>query len=182
MIKKQNDYVLVESEDLIIAMQQANANKDDIFPKLEDLFSSDEGMTDEGLYKIKSNSKIYKYLKTVDSIVFEGEFITLDLLAISLARSIYECNHEMEKYLKNYFRLLSDIKINNDDEKLVINLILADDKVMKYINKYNSTDDYIESMIKKRIDEKSKDVESKSVELKDVKQQKSINKRSYVEM
>lgn len=170
MIKKENNYILIEPEDLIIAMQQAKKEKNNICIKLQDLFISNNKINDQGLYKVKNNSDIYKYLKKVKGIIFEEEYITLDVIATSLARAIYECNHEMEKALKKYFRLLMDNKINKEDNKLVIDLILADQKVIDYIKKYDSFDDYIEAIIKKRIDKP-----------KEEKQQTTKN-RSYVIM
>lgn len=172
MIKKEKNHILIEPEDLIVAMQDAKYKDSDIFIKLQDLFISTEKMTDAGLYKIKKNSNIYKYLKTVNGIVFEEEFITVDVLATSLARSIYECNHEMEKYLKKYFRLLLDTKINQEDSKIVIDLILLDQKGIDYIKKYDSFDDYVVATIKKRIDAKPKKTKIQQV----------VKNRSHVTM
>lgn len=167
MIKQEKNHILIEPEDLIIAMQKAKVEQNDICLKLQDLFLGNE-ISDEGLYKVKKNTNIYKYLKTVNGIEFENEFITLNVLALSLSRSIYECNHEIEKLLKKYFRLLMDAKINQENEKLVIDLIEHDEKVMEYIKKYDSFDDYIMATIKKRVDKPN------------IKEQQTTTNRSYV--
>ena len=156
--------VLIESEDLVFAMDKAKKENDIILNDLMDAFlDMDNSVSDT---KLTVNSEIANYIKKVkiDSI------ITADSLAISLSRSIYEYNHEMTKKLKKYYRNYIDTLVKEDDISIVINLIVDDKEVVDYMNKYNSTDEFINYLIKKRIDKK---------DIKKIDEDKKISK-SYV--
>lgn len=172
MIKKGKKFILIESEDLILAMQKAKQDGNNILYSLMDLFTSNNKVNDEGLFKVNSDSKVANYLKNIEGVVFEEELITPDVLGIALARSIYECNHEMEKSLKKYLRLLMDTIINKEDKKIVIDLIINDERLIDYINKYDSLESYLKQVIKKQID----------VKVKESKEQQVTKNRSHVIM
>ena len=140
--------ILIESEDLVFAMDKAKKENNDILNDLMDAFLDMDNSVDGN--ELEVNNKLADYIKAakIDSI------ITADSLAIALSRSIYEYNHEMTKKLKKYFRNYIDSLVKKEDISVVVNLIIDDEGVMDYVNKYNSTDEYIDYLIKKRIDKK----------------------------
>lgn len=140
--------VLIENEDLVIAMDKAKKDNNEILDDLMDAFLDIDNNVSET--KLVVDSEIATYIKKVKV----NSIITADSLGIALSRSIYEYNHEMTKKLKKYYRSYIDSLVKEEDISIIINLIVDDREVMNYINKYNSTDEYIEDLIRKRLDKK----------------------------
>lgn len=168
---KNNKYVFINHEDVILAMEKAKIKKDPILTKLLDLYSS-FNTNDEGLFRLKLENKMTKFIVETEGVIFEGDNITLEVLGLAFARSMYECNHEMKRVIYKYFVNLMNAKMNEEEIKIIKDLIIADEKTMEYITRYESYDDYIKDTIKKRINKKTK---------QELKEEKKEN-RSYVIM
>ena len=145
--------ILVENEDLVLAMDKAKKENNDILNDLMDSFLDMNNINENG--EIEVSSVLAKYITEAKI----NSLITSDSLGMALARSIYECNHEMCKKLKKYFRNYIDTLVNNEDISVVVNIIMDDEELVNYINKYNSTDEYIKYLIKKRTSKNVKKTE-----------------------
>lgn len=134
--------IVVSQENLIVAMNCAITEKNKNLPELMDLFLDMNSINEEGNIVINNNS-IANYILIKNNIENECELVSINDLALSLARSIYEYNHEMRKSLQKYYRMMIDAMINNNDIEIVSEIIMNDQKVIDYIKKYETLDDYI---------------------------------------
>lgn len=172
--KSDEKYVIIDGEDIIVAMKKAKINNDPILNKLMNIYNGFDENFEPGKYMIKSDNLIFNYIKNTEGVIYEEDYITLQSLSFALARAIYEYNHDIKKSIIKYFRLLMDARINQEETTIVKNLIADDQKVMYYINKFESFDQYIKHSIKKRLDNKKDKPMVKEIEV--------IKTQSYVIM
>lgn len=147
---KNEKYVLLDGEDIIKASKTLNKN-DSLYKNLINFFSDFNSCDELGNYRLEKTSALFDYIKNVEGVIYLKEYITLQSLSLALSRAIYEYNHEMKKKLTKYLRALMDSIINNQEVETIKNIIASDDKLMNYIEKFDSLDDYIKSNIQKRI-------------------------------
>lgn len=170
MLKQDKKHLLIEHEDLIIAMTRAkNEKNNSVLSKLMNLFIDFSNISEEGYLELNKNDDIAIYIMNTKGVFVEESLITPNLLALALSRAIYEYNHEMKKIIQKYLIALMDAKIKEEDPQVVINLILDDKKVSDYITKFATYDDYIREKQKIPKKEKKQDIQK-------------VNSRSHVIM
>lgn len=155
MVIKEKNYILVDHEDLVIAMDNAKRENHPFLNKLMDLFLDINSVTTDN--KIIVKDKLATYILNMNNICIKEDLVSLESLSRCLSIAIYECNHEMKRTIQKYFRNLMDAEINHQDTSVIINIIMSDEKVMEYITKYEKFDDYIKLTIKKRLDKDKKE-------------------------
>jgi len=143
-------YLIIDNEDVLLVLKDIKdeSTKRELISLYNDIDHTDLS----GKIRIKKDSKIAKVI--LEKIRVIDEDITLNLLLEALGRAIYEFNHNMKNKLSNYYRKLMDTLIKKQDESVIYELIRNDKEVYNYIKMYKSMNDYIEVMIKKRLDKK----------------------------
>jgi hypothetical protein len=153
--KKNRNYAFVTLEDIISSME--TANYEDTL-ELKKLFKTNE----QDQVKIKKQSRVYDILKNSEKVINGDEYITSTMLASAYTRASVEFNYEMKdrlfKYLKKY---LDNMAENKTNEKL-IQKILCDDKVMEYVQKFDSFEEYTKHLIGTRLKPRETKIETKS--------------------
>lgn len=153
--KKNRDFAYISLNDILSAMEIANEEE---IKELKKLFNLDD-YNENNKIKISKNSKVYNILKNNDKVIDGDYYITPSMLSQSFTIAYLEFNYEMKDRISKYLRKYVDnIAEGKSNEKLV-QKILCDEKVMNYIQKYESFEDYIEHIIGTRIDKNKQVVE-----------------------
>lgn len=155
--KKNRNFAFVSLDDIITSMEKCEKENIEVLKKLFNQENFEEKI------RISKRSEAYKILK--DTVIDGDYFVTPSMLSDAYTRASLEFNYEMKdrlfKYLKKYVDNLSE---NKENEKL-IQKILCDEKVMTYLQKYESFEEYTKSIIGTRIkkyEEKKEEPKSKS--------------------
>lgn len=149
--KKNKNYAYVTLEDIITAL--AEIEDEEARDELKILFSK-EAYNELDKIRISKKSKVYEALKKCDSIIKGDEYIDSNMLALALARSIYEFNHPMRKKLSAYFRLYMDNVKEQKSNEILIHKMLCDDELMDYMTRYDKLEDFEKYLIDKQLRKK----------------------------
>lgn len=149
--KKNKDYVFVTLEDVMSALSEVDdkAAKEE----LKILFNK-ESYNEMNRIRVSKKSKVYEILKDCDSIIKGDEYIDSNMLAIALARSIYEFNHPMKQKLTQYFRSYMDNVKEQKSNEMLIHKMLCDEELIEYIRKYDKLEDFEKHLIDKQLRKK----------------------------
>lgn len=153
--KENKNYAYVGLEDILTAITLATDEK--IKQELSVLFKS-ESYNEVNKIRISKKSNIYKAIKNTKGVINGDEHITPSILSEALSRAIYEFNYDMKKKLLEYFRKFMDNLALNQSNELLVHQILCDEKVINYIRKYDSLDDYVNELAEKRLRKKTNDI------------------------
>ena len=163
--KQSKEFVLIEYSDIMIGLRHAWKRKDEQNILLFSNAFQRELPTEEvdnKLYLVFSkNHEVIQYLLDYDLIMNYNLLITRDHLKDALIRSYYEFNHEMKQKLTYYFRRFIDNEIKGISNKVVIQEILNDEKVIAYIKRYDDFDMYMECKINEALDKRYESKEKK---------------------
>lgn len=150
--KENKNYAYVSLEDVLTAI---TITKDEQIKKELSILFKSESYNEANKIRISKKSKIYEAIKNTKGVINGDEHITPSILSEALSRAIYEFNYEMKNKLLSYFRRFMDNLAENKSNELLIHQILCDEKVMNYIRKYDSLDDYVKDLIEKRLRKQS---------------------------
>ncbi len=152
--KKNRNYAYISLDDIIESLEKSSELNDSEKKELKRLYYSQDYIDEK--IRISKRSKSYQILKNCKNIIDGDTYINSTMLSVAYTRASYEFNYEMKdrlfKYLKRYFDNIAEGKSN---EKL-IQKILCDDKVMEYVHKYDSIEEYTKYLIGTRIKETKK--------------------------
>ena len=165
--KKNRAYAYISMDDILSAIETSN---DIEVIELRKLFNSLEYQNDK--IRISKNSNAYNILKNSKNVIDGDTYINCTMLSESFTRASLEFNYEMRDRLFKYLKKYIDNMAEGKDNETLVQKILCDNKVMEYIHKYESFEDYAKNMIGTRID--------KHIE-KNKQKQKETN-RSFVKM
>lgn len=182
---KDEQYALISIEDILSEL----TFKDSLVKnKLLEIYHSND-FDENGNYRFKKNSKLYRCLKKSPNIINGDNYINLEILSRAFLFAYYECNYEILKKLKKYCRYYMDSIVQEEGNDIVKNMILSDEKVMKYITRFESLDDFIKYQqgIKNSILEKEQ-TDKKIIPFKEKKAsnviplKEEISSRSFVKI
>lgn len=134
-----NNYALINIKDILSELVSKDSERKD---ELLRIYQSSE-FDENGDYHFKKDSKLYHYLKDRSNIINGDTYISFDQLARAFIIANYEHNYEIEKKLKKYCRYFIDSYIHQKNQDIVINMILDDEKVVNYITRFQSIDEFI---------------------------------------
>ncbi len=158
--KKNRNYAYVSLDDILTSIECA---KDEEARILKKLFNSFDFEDDK--IRISKQSKSYKILKRMNNVIDGDYYINPTMLAEAFTRASLEFNYSMKDRLFKYLKKFIDNMAENKSNEKLKQKILCDEKVMEYIHKYNSFEDYTKHIIGTRLTKK---------EIKEVEKSKSF--------
>ena len=132
----------------------------EIKSELKNLFKN-EAYNELGNIKISKESKIYQIMKECPEVIKGDFFINVDMLSEAYTRASIEFNYEMRDRLFKYINKYADNVRKDKSNENLIQKIICDDKVMNYIHKYTSLDEFINDPGRKKNEKAKKKNEKK---------------------
>ena len=130
-------YVTIKLEDVMQALSKC---KDEEEKQVLCKIYTNEDYNELGKKRIKKDSKVYQIIHKIKST--QEQHITIEMLSFALTRSMNECNHTMRNDLNKYIHQYFDNVENSVSNDALIYKILNDKKIITYIKKYTSWEDY----------------------------------------
>lgn len=149
-------YVTIKLEDVMQALSKC---KDEEEKQILCKIYTNEDYNELGKKRIKKDSKVYQIIHKIKST--QEQHITIEMLSFALTRSMNECNHTMRNDLNKYIHQYFDNIENSISNDALIYKILNDKKIITYIKKYTSWEDYEMDLKEKKKSKKETKPQSK---------------------
>lgn len=146
-------YVFVSLEDIIKFLE--TTDDPDIKNQLKRLYQNEQ-YNELGYIRISKNSDVYKAMMEVGELINGDLFMNVQILSDAYTRACIECNHEMKSRLYKYLKAYDDNAIHNIDNSELLKIVLCDKKIMTYIHKYDSLEEFIQDPSRKKESVKTK--------------------------
>lgn len=149
--KQYKDSILLEYSDIMKGLRHAWKEKDnDMISLFTDAFELDNEVEeiDGTSYQVFSyKDPVIQYVLEKDLVLNYELLITRTHLKDALIRAYYEFNYSMKQKLTKYFRRFIDNEISGRSNHDLIQEIVHDEQVYKYIKKFDHFDHFMECKI-----------------------------------
>lgn len=136
-------YVIVSSFDIIKCMKN-HKNNEKIYQECKEIFLNND--IEDNCFKLSSFHPVVLLLKKEKE---EKYYVDASILKESLAISISENNHYMQKKITSYFRKYMDNERKGISNVELITEIVSDEETINFIKKYSDFETYEQEIISK---------------------------------
>lgn len=154
--KNDDSFIIIDLNDIIKGLIHAQKHDTKMAFKLQKLYVDTKTYSQDEKEIIKldinnsSEKSIIDFLQTVPFIKNWNKTINIDDLDRSYIIATVSHNHQMAKTLRSYIIKYYELIINQKDTTLFEEEIKSNEKIMKFIKKYENIDEFLQEKINQK--------------------------------